>query len=289
MRTNKLNFGLKILTLAIFTNLLLSCSTNHKESLAVDGVEISEKHEAVMLEDMDSETVTPIQETQRQVIPKELKIIKSASVKYKVVHVKNASQRINKMVQQFNGYLSDQRFENNLYQKENRFTIKVPNQYFASLLDSIVDVAEFVDYENITSQDVTEEYVDLQSRLKTKLEVKQRYATILRKSAKTVKDILATEEQLGLIQEEIELVQGRLNYLSNKVTYSTIQVELYETVDYKEEPESYSRTFFSKVKEGFSFGWELIESIILGVVYIWPLLLIGFLVFFVVKKKYRKK
>ncbi len=288
MRTNKLNFRLKVLMLIVFTSFLLSCNSNHKESLAVDNVELSEKHEAIAIEGMDSETLSPSQETPRQETSKVLKIIKSASVKYKVVEVKGASKRINKMVQQFNGYLSDQRFENNLYRKENRFTIKVPNQHFALLLDSIVNVAEFIDYENITTDDVTEEYVDLQSRLKTKLEVKQRYETILRKSAKTVKDILATEERLGIIQEEIEIVQGRLNFLSNKVSYSTIQVELYETVDYKEEPESYSRTFFSKVKEGFLYGWHLISSILLGVIYIWPILLIGFLVFFILKKRYKK-
>ena len=287
MRTNKLNFRLKVLMLIVFTSFLLSCNSNHKESLAVDNVELSEKHEAIAIEGMDSETLSPSQETLSQEIPKALKIIKSASVKYKVVEVKGASKRINKIVQQFNGYLSDQRFENNLYRKENRFTIKVPNQYFALLLDSIVNVAEFIDYENITTDDVTEEYVDLQSRLKTKLEVKQRYETILRKSAKTVKDILATEERLGIIQEEIEIVQGRLNFLSNKVSYSTIQVELYETVDYKEEPESYSRTFFSKVKEGFLYGWHLISSILLGMIYIWPILLIGFLIFFILKKRFR--
>jgi hypothetical protein len=199
-----------------------------------------------------------------------------------------ATGQINKMVQQFNGYISDQRFQNTVYQIENRFTIKVPEQHFDVLMDSLVQVAAFVDYENITTQDVTEEYIDLKSRLKTKLEVKQRYETILRQRAKTVKDILATEEKLHIIQEEIEATQGRLNYLTNKVSYSTIQVDLYETVDYKETPESYTRTFFSKTKEGFSFGWKLIESIVLGIIYIWPLILIGVLLFFIIRRKLRK-
>ena len=80
-------------------------------------------------------------------------------------------------------------------------------------MDSINNSVEFIDYENITTKDVTEEYIDLESRLNTKLEVKQRYESILRKQAKTVKDILATEEKLQIIQEEIESVQGRLKYL----------------------------------------------------------------------------
>ncbi len=285
MSTNKLNLGIKILIVLLSTGFLLSCSQNHKESLPVENVEISAAHESVMqIEDTKNEMQAP-----KKDMPKALKIIKSASVKYKVIHVKNASKEIHKMVQELQGYISDQRFENNLYQKENRFTIKIPNQHFATLLDSIVTVADFVDFENIMTQDVTEEYVDLEARLKTKLEVKQRYETILRKRAKTVKDILATEEKLRIIQEEIEVVQGRLKYLTNKVSYSTIQVELYETVTYKEEPESYSRTFFSKTKEGFSFGWKLIENVVLGVIYIWPLILLGGFLFIVLLKRYKKK
>ncbi len=285
MRTNKLNVQVKILTTTLLVGMLLSCnSKSYKEQVPVEAVEVSDMYEAVE----DSKTTVLESTMVKKEIPQELKIIKSANVRYKVTRVKMATSQINKMVQQFNGYISDQRFQNTVYQIENRFTIKVPAQYFDVLMDSLVKVAEFVDYENITTQDVTEEYIDLKSRLKTKLEVKQRYETILRQRAKTVKDILATEERLGVIQEEIEATQGRLNYLTNKVSYSTIQVDLYETVDYKETPESYTRTFFSKTKEGFSFGWQLIESIVLGVIYIWPLILIGGLLFFIIRRKLRK-
>ncbi|MCF6348756.1 MAG: DUF4349 domain-containing protein [Flavobacteriaceae bacterium] len=284
MRTNKLNQKVKILTVLFSVGLLLSCSKDYKEQVPVEGVEVSELYESV--EDAKT-TVLESNEVKKE-IPQKQKIIKSAHVRYKVNKVKMATGQINKMVQQFNGYISDQRFQNTIYQIENRFTIKVPEQHFDVLMDSLVKIAEFVDYENITTQDVTEEYIDLKSRLKTKLEVKQRYETILRQRAKTVKDILATEEKLRVIQEEIEASQGRLNYLTNKVSFSTIQVDLYETVDYKETPESYTRTFFSKTKEGFSFGWKLIESIVLGIIYIWPLILIGGLLFFIIKKRLRK-
>jgi len=284
MRTNKLNLSLKFLIVIIFSNLLLACSNNHKESVLVENVPVSEKYEAISSnEDIILENMA----TEKDVL-QDLKIIKSASVKYKVENVNKATQKINTMMLQFKAYISDQRFQNDLYQKENRFIIKVPEKYFAALKDSIVQVAEFVDYENITTDDVTEEYIDLQSRLKTKLEVKQRYEDILRKRAKTVKGVLAAEEKLGLIQEDMEVIQGRLKYLTSKVSYSTLEVELYETVDYKEEPVNYTRTFLSKTKEGFSFGWELVQSILLGIIYIWPILIIGLILFIVMKKKFRK-
>jgi len=285
MRTNRLNQKVKILLTLLLIGLLLSCNEKkYKENVSINGVDVSESYEAVE----DTKTTVLESTAVNEEIPKKLKIIKSAHVRYKVNKVKMATGQINKMVQQFSGYISDQRFQNTVYQIENRFTIKVPEQHFDVLMDSLTQVAEFVDYENITTEDVTEEYIDLKSRLKTKLEVKQRYETILRQRAKTVKDILATEEKLRVIQEEIEATQGRLNYLTNKVSYSTIQVDLYETVDYKETPDSYTRTFFSKTKEGFSFGWRLIENIVLGIIYIWPLILMGVLLFFIIRRKFRK-
>lgn len=285
MRTNNVHPSVKILAIVLLIVSILSCNSNGPtEKLHLEGVEVSETYDAVE----ESESTVLASADSKKEAPQELKIIKSAKVRYKVKKVEMATNQINKMVQQFNGFVSDQRFQNTLYQIENRFTIKVPHQHFDTLLDSLVRVADFVDYENITTQDVTEEYIDLKSRLQTKLEVKQRYEMILRQRAKTVKDILAAEEKLSSIQEEIESVQGRLHYLTNKVSFSTIQVDLYETVNYKEEPESYSRTFVSKTKEGLSFGWRLVESIVLGLIYIWPLILISILLLFIIKRRLKK-
>ena len=202
--------------------------------------------------------------------------------------LKKDSNTIKQLAQAQNGYISDQRFEDNLYNKSSRFTIKVPKSTFDGLLDSISKVAEFIEYENITTQDVTEEYIDLETRLKTKMEVKARYEEVLRKNAKTVEDILATEDKLRIIQEEIESAQGRLKYLSSRVAYSSIQVDLYESVEYKEEPKSYTKSFMTKITDGLKFGWEMIEGFILILVHIWPILIVGGLLFLFVRKRLKK-
>jgi hypothetical protein len=61
--------------------------------------------------------------------------------------------------------------------------------------------------------------------------------------------VLQAERQIQLIQEEIESVKGRVKYINTKSAMSTIKLNLYEQVDYKEEPESYTKTFGSKSKE----------------------------------------
>lgn len=276
----------KILIVSFGVIVFNACHEGGKleEDLSMSEVDITEKYETI-----ENFQLTPLKlEKANNQVPKNLKIIKTANSRYKVKDVKTATHHIKKMAFAYEAYISDLRFENDQYKREMRFTIKIPAFHFDSMMDSIHVVSEFTDFENITTSDVTEEYVDLQTRLKTKLEVKERYEVILRKNAKTVEDILATEDKLRVIQEEIESAQGRLSYLTSKVSYSTIQIDLYESVDFKAEPEVYSKSFWIKTKEGLAFGWNLIEAIIIGVLHIWPLIFIGILVMIFIRYRMKK-
>jgi len=287
MKAITVKTAFKILMVIFGSGFFTACNqgSKFKEDLKIESVELSEDYNAVD----DNETSDLKPDVTSSNTPKDLKIIKTANSRYKVKNIKKATNSIKHMAFKYNAYISDLRFENDQYRKEMRFTIKIPSLHFDALMDSIDVISEFTDYENITTKDVTEEYVDLQTRLKTKIEVKERYEFILRKKAITVEDILATEDKLRIIQEEIESAQGRLNFLTNKVAYSTIQIDLYETVAFKDEPTSYTKSFWSKMKEGLVFGWELIESILLGVVYLWPIVLLGILVVWFVRVRLKRR
>ncbi len=290
MNTNQFNSVLKKIALTALLVVVFGCNSGaYQEDLSMEPVDVSEEFEGV--ESFNSDRAGGSEETisSDQKMPEEVKIIKSANGRYKVDDVKKATADIRQIAMQYNAYVSDQRFQNDLYRIENRFTVKVPKEHFDAFLDSIKMVVAFVEYENITTKDVTEEYVDLESRLKTKLEVKARYEAVLRQNAKTVKDILLTEEKLRVIQEEIESAQGRLKYLTSKVAYSTVQVDLYETVEYVEEPSTYKKSFGDKSKNAFTFGWKMIEATILFFIHIWPLLIIGCVMFFLLRKWLRRK
>ena len=266
--------SIKLTTLFLITlTLLQGCNQNNS------------KHAERNFEPITNEKIRNDSPNKNLEFPKSLKIIKSAETRYKVKNVKFTTQKIKEFVKKYGGYVSGLRFRNNVYQLENTFTIRVPQEEFDTLLDSINNSAEFVDYENITTKDITEEYVDLESRLQTKQEVKKRLESILRKQAKTVEEILETEEKLGEIQEEIEAVQGKLKYYSNRVSYSTIKINLYEIVEHKETPVSYHKSFGVKIKEGFSNGWSMVSMIFLGIINVWPLIIIGFVSLFVIKKR----
>ncbi len=251
--------------------LLVQC--NQHSSQEANMVSLDEVAETSDMKSISNETGLPIANEKANIL-KNLKIIKNAQCRFKVSNVTNSTTEARKIIGAHGGYISDMRFQNSKHQLENRFTVRVPQQNFETILQELSALAEFVDFKNITSKDISEEYVDLQTRLKTKLDVKERYDAILRSKAKTVEEVLLAEEKLRVLQEEIEAAQGRLKFLSNKTAFSTIQIDLYETVAYKEKPKTFTKSFAVKAKQSLVFGWNLIVNLFLAILYIWPLVLI---------------
>jgi hypothetical protein len=143
----------------------------------------------------------------------------------------------------------------------------------------------FMDRSDISSQDVTEEFVDIEARLKAKREVRDRYIEVLKTKTGTVKDIIEAEEAIRVITEEIEAKEGRLRYLNDRVDLSTVTLTMYEKVKYVGEPERFEKDYSDDVSESFGDGWKVVKAIFLGFVTIWPILLIGLIALLVWKRK----
>jgi hypothetical protein len=138
---------------------------------------------------------------------------------------------------------------------------------------------------SIQARDVTEEYIDLETRMTNKRSYLEQYRQLL-KTSKTTEDILKVSERMREIEEELESVQGRLRYLSDQVTLSTLELQLYHTRDYVYKPDR-RLDFLERFKESLSDGWYGFVSFLLLVVRLWPfaLLLIGLLVLLRFKRR----
>jgi len=82
-----------------------------------------------------------------------------------------------------------------------------------------------VENQNINSQDVTQQYIDLQAQLTSAQMEEQSLQAILAK-ATTVSDEIAIQEQLTQVIAQVENLQGQINYMQNQVAMSTITVNL---------------------------------------------------------------
>lgn len=113
--------------------------------------------------------------------------------------------------------------------KTGYITVRVPTDTFEDAIQAIKDLAVRVNRESINGQDVTEQYTDLEARLRAAKAEEEQYLTILDK-AETVQDILSVQSYLQNVRYEIESLQGQIDSLGNQTDYSTISVTLEEEV-----------------------------------------------------------
>lgn len=103
--------------------------------------------------------------------------------------------------------------------------IRVPVEQFDAVMDQIAGMAVEVEERNADSQDVTEEYVDLQGRIEA-LEISIDRLQELMANADFTEDLLYAEEQLSRREAELEALKGRLNYLAESAALSRININL---------------------------------------------------------------
>jgi hypothetical protein len=104
-------------------------------------------------------------------------------------------------------------------------TIRVPSERMDEALETIKEGATEVRNENVTSDDVTQEFTDLESRLRNLESAEEQLLDIMNNAEKT-EDVLSVFNQLTQIRAEIEVIQGRIQYLSESARLSAISVDL---------------------------------------------------------------
>lgn len=228
--------------------------------------------------DIDANAVnTSIQNAE---FPKDLysngkaKLIKTLHYRFEVENVNQTTEAIEAAVKKYPAYISDSKMELENPILENKITIRIQSEFFQNLVKDIDPLVKFVNYRTIETEDVAKEFVDLESRLKTKREVEQRYMEILRKKAGTITELLDAEQKIGELHEEIEATISRINYLKDQVSYSTINLQFYQTIT-QQITEVDTPSTGKDFKEALSAGWKGIIKLAIAFTYIWPLILVG--------------
>lgn len=137
-----------------------------------------------------------------------------------------AQEEITAMVEGVDGYVSNSSsysYSGGL--RRITLTLRVPAEKFNETMSALREMAMEVTQENIGSQDVTQEYVDLESRLRA-LEAKADRLEELMEQAEDTEAVLAVYEQLSQTQIEIEQTKGRMQYLERSAAMATITVTL---------------------------------------------------------------
>jgi hypothetical protein len=259
--------------LAVLT--ICSCGSNHTASLALksEGMPVFSTNDTLESTALTDEV--PLQPSEHaETIDR--KIIKQGEVKFETTDVDKTKSSIVQTVRELNGYISKDIVNDYSHRLEHLLIIRVPADKFDLLLQNISEGVDKFDSKNIDALDVTEEYIDVQSRVKTKKELHARYTELL-KQATNVEEMLTIEREKGKLQTEIEAVEGRMRYLRDKIAFSTLTVTFYET----RESETDKFSFSSELMGGIKTGWELFLWFLIGLSYLWVFIL-GAIVFVVV-------
>ena len=158
------------------------------------------------------------------------KIIKSAVVSIEVAKgtFEESMAKATKTAEAMGGYVSITESYSDADGKltSGRIIIRVPGEKFNTAIDDIKKAGELKSIA-ITGQDVTQEYVDLESRLKN-FEAQEKILLGLMDKSTTVTDSIEVQMQLSNVQGEMEVLKGRMNYLDNLVGFSTIDIYIAE-------------------------------------------------------------
>jgi len=153
------------------------------------------------------------------------KIVQTASIQLQVEEVGASFEEVGRVATGAGGFVASSNFS---YKGEHQIasmTIRVPTERYQTVLAELRDLGVKVDSESSDSQDATEEYTDLQSRLRT-LEATEQQLLGLLARATTITDIITVQDRLNSTTGQIEQVKGRMQLLDNLTSLATITVHL---------------------------------------------------------------
>lgn len=155
------------------------------------------------------------------------KLIYRANVVMEVKDYAKAQSEIRNQVMLAGGYIVEFSENQSQHEQGGSFVLKVPAAGFSSFLDRLEGLKPVSMQRSIQGQDVSEEYVDLESRLKVKQAMEARYLKFVEEATQT-KQLVEFVNELERIQTEIEQIKGRMRYIDSNVSFSTIEIRVYQ-------------------------------------------------------------
>ncbi|NMC52897.1 MAG: DUF4349 domain-containing protein [Chloroflexi bacterium] len=231
-------------------------------------------------------------------------VIKNASLSIVVVDPAVAMDTIGKMAESMGGFI----VSSNLYKSYTSqgvevpagdITIRVPADGLTSALDRVKGLVEDpktdIRNENVSGQDVTQEYTDLQSRLRNLEEAEAQLREIMASATKT-DDVLQIFNELTRVREEIEVLQGQINYYNEASRLSSISVSIISKASVEPltvagwQPVGVARDALQALVDAFQF---IVNALIWIVLFILPVLLLIllpiYLVFLAIRALVRRR
>jgi len=208
------------------------------------------------------------------------KIVKNGYMTLEVNDIAAAITGVAAMAEDLNGYVVSSNKSGDKDATYGQITIRVPSGSFDIAFDRLRHLAVNVPNESTTSQDVTEQYTDLQAQLRNYEATEAQYLELLKKADK-VEDMLAVQRELSNVRGQIEQVKGRIQYIERTSDMALITVDLQKVKPIGGTAWSVLETLKSAARGLVSFGKVLADIVIWLAIFspVWIIILVVVLYF----------
>ena len=191
----------------------------------------AERSEARGLVAFDKVSLSDSEHAEETVAALDRKIIRNADLTMEVASTTDTQQKITSIAEAHGGFVvaseAKQRDGQEPAQRtlDIKLVVRIPEAQFGAAYDLIRGLAKNVTEDKITGQDVTEEFIDLEARIKTQKALELQFLEIM-KQARKVEDAMEVQRQIADVRTEIEKLEGRRRFLENRSSLSTITVNI---------------------------------------------------------------
>jgi len=209
------------------------------------------------------------------------KIIRNADITLEVTSTSEAQNRVSSIAETHGGFVvtseAKQREHTDPEQRtvDFKLVVRVPSTSFGPALDEIKKLASNIPESNVAAQDVTEDFIDLEARIRTQKALEVQFLEIM-KQARKVEDALEVQRQIADVRTDIERLEGRKRFLENRSSLSTITVNIHapKPVLVVVSTTGFSRTLRDAVSESVEVASGVIVFFIRSVIVLFPVLVL---------------
>lgn len=210
-------------------------------------------------------------------------IIKNAELQMRVKEFNPATAAVQEATRSSGGYIASASEVQLSGRIKGDMIIRVPREKFEDLLSRLSGYADSITQKSITSEDVTDEYIDNKARIQVKEKTRDQYFEFL-KRAKNIEEVLKVQNEITSLQEDIEAATGRINYIQHQSALSSIHLIFYQDIPFVEVPNN-APGFGLEILKSVKTGWTIIQSLIIMLVSIWPFWVTGIGLWFVFRRR----
>jgi hypothetical protein len=217
-------------------------------------------------------------------------VVKSGQIQIEADNYDGILNEIIKLTGEYKGFVNNSTSSlTPASKKQGSINVRIPAASFDEFVRKIAGLGKVMS-ENISSHDITDEFIDVQARLNTQKELEKRLLDLLNSKAGNLSDVIDVEEKLSDVRSKIESAEGKINLLKNQAEYSTLQINIFEPSILNT---SSGGGFFYEIGQSISKGLtgftEVTGGLIAGLIAFTPVIIFFVILFFIVRRLWRKR